>query len=109
MPIKYQKVTSGTSLDGSNPVIFIVGQQSETFGFATLPPFGRQTTIYFVNVTENDITLTFPANLVEFAFVNGSKITQDYTITVQPNKSKGINLFLAEDNDDHVYAFTSIM
>lgn len=108
MPVKYQKTTSGTSLDGSNPVIFVVGQQSETFGFATLPPFGRQTTIYFVNVTENDITLTFPANLVEFAFVNGSKITQDYTITVQPNKSKGINLFLAE-HDGHVYAFTAIM
>jgi hypothetical protein len=107
IPIKYSVESSATALDGTNTNIVIFGLQSETIGFNVIPEFGKTLSIQYVNETENEITLTIPSNIVNSVFVNGDKLTENYTLNIPSQKSKRLDLLVIQ-NGSNIYGFVNI-
>lgn len=91
IPITYNVITSCQSIDAANyGTIMILGTQDETVSFTTVPPLGRRLRLYYVNVTNNNLTITInPANFshVDYFFFNGSVLTSSTTYTVPANSN----------------------
>ena len=108
IPQNFTITNSAVGLNGNYTVIVIFGQQSETMSFSEYMPNGKETTIQYINETENAITLTLPITGIDNMYVNGTKITADYTITFQPNTTKRIKI-IAGMIDNHGYSFINII
>lgn len=108
VPIKYITTNSVASLDGSNTVIVVNCSQNESFGFSTAPALGKLTTIYCVNSSSSSITLTIPSNLVDSIFVNDNLLTSDYTLQIEPEKCKRIDISLIPMSSSTICAFVNI-
>lgn len=108
MPLKTAVVTNATTLDGTNSSIVILGLQSETLGFTTAPELGKILTIQYVNTTSNSINVTIPNSLANNTYVNGTKLTSEYVLTVGANEAKRIDAMLVQ-NSGTTYAFVNIL
>ena len=108
VPIKYITTNSVASLDGSNTVIVVNCSQDESFGFSTAPALGKLTTIYCVNSSSSSIALTIPSNLVDSIFVNDNLLTADYTLQIEPEKCKRIDISLIPMSSSTICAFVNI-
>ena len=103
IPLSVSLSGTATNIDGSKTNIVVFGQQSETFDFSTTPTLGKTTTIHYINETENAISLTIPYNLVTTTYYNGSKLTSNQVVNIEPNKCKRFDVLLVQKESD-VYA-----
>jgi hypothetical protein len=103
IPLSLSLSGTATNIDGSKTNIVVFGQQSETFGFSTIPTIGKTTTINYINETENSISLTIPYDLVTTTYYNGSKLTSNQVVNIEPNKCKRFDVLLVQKESD-VYA-----
>ena len=103
IPLSYTVLQTGTSIDGSKTNVVIFGLESETLGFSTTPTLGKTTTIYYINETENSISLTIPYNLVNTTYYNGQKLTANKVVTIPVNTSKRFDVLLVQSGSN-VYA-----
>lgn len=103
IPLSLSLSGTATNIDGSKTNIVVFGQQSETFGFSTIPTIGKTTTINYLNETENSISLTIPYDLVTTTYYNGSKLTSNQVVNIEPNKCKRFDVLLVQKESD-VYA-----
>ena len=53
---------------------------------------GYPYTIYYVNGSENQITLTIPNNMFNNLYINGAKVSSSYLLQVQTETVKKIEL-----------------
>lgn len=103
IPLSLSLSGTATNIDGSKTNIVVFGQQSETFGFSTIPTIGKTTIINYLNETENSISLTIPYDLVTTTYYNGSKLTSNQVVNIEPNKCKRFDVLLVQKESD-VYA-----
>lgn len=99
----YNILSSVVNIDLTNVnSVVIGGTTNETFSLSSQPLLGYPYTIYYANVSQNSITLTIPANLVTTLYINGSKITNNYSLQVPVNTSKKIDLIVFVNNTDTI-------
>ena len=89
----YDVVYSASNLNLSdvNSVV-ITGTTDETFSISGSPKMGYPYTIYYVNGSENQITLTIPNNMFNNLYINGTKVKSSYLLQVQTETVKKIEL-----------------
>lgn len=89
----YNVVSSATNLNLAdiNSVV-ITGTANETFSISGTPKMGYPYTIYYVNSSENQIILTIPSNMFNNLYINGTKITSNYSLQVQTGTAKKIEM-----------------
>lgn len=72
--------------------VVITGTTNETFSISGTPKMGYPYVIYYVNASENQITLTIPNNMFNNLYINGTKVTNNYSLQVQTGTLKKIEL-----------------
>lgn len=104
IPLKYSINTSATSLDGTNSTLAVISSASETLGFSTLPKNGQLITLQYANISENSITVTIPTTLSNAVFINGTRISSNYTLQLNSNTSKRLDILLvSQDNVNYMF------
>lgn len=89
----YLTTNSVTNLDISSYSTFLVDiLQNETLSTTNTPKLGYPYTIYIMNNTENQITVTIPSNITTVVYVNSQKLTADYTLNIATNTVKAISV-----------------
>lgn len=109
VPIKYELVTSVANLDGSNTVIISNCSQNENIGFSTPPTFGKIISLYCIGANTNQITLTIANTLATSIFLNGSLLTENYNLQLNPQESKRIDFLIVNIDANTTCAFINII
>lgn len=115
-PITYQVTDSCSNIDGGGyGTIVINASQSESISFSTIPTFGRTVKIYYMNNTDNALSMTInPSDFssITHFYLNGNKVTAQSAITVNPNKSVRIDVVFMQytvDNEAQTVCFADIV
>jgi len=108
VPVKYATTNSISSLDGTNTVLVVNCGQSESFGFSTIPTVGRVTTLYCVNASENQITLTIPNAIADSVFVDGTLISANHNVTLSVRQCKRFDFTIIPMGETTAAAFINI-
>jgi len=89
----YNIIASAANLNlGDVNSVVITGTIDEIFSISGTPKMGYPYTIYYVNASENQITLTIPNNMFNNLYINGTKVTSSYSLQVQNGIVKKIEL-----------------
>lgn len=89
----YNIVSSAANINLSNVnSIVITATTNETFSLSETPIMGYPYVIYYVNTSDNIITLNIPNNIFNNLYINGTKMTSNYSLQVQNGTAKKIEL-----------------
>ena len=108
VPVKYSIANSIASLNASNTVIVVNCAQDETFGFSGNPVLGKLMTLYCINATQGNVSLTIPTSLANSIFVNGNLLSSNYVLQIEAQKCKRIDCTVIEMTSTTVCAFINI-
>lgn len=112
----YKTITSCANIDAQGyNTILIIGTQSETVSFSSVPDFGNKLRLYYVNVTNDTINVTVDPTQFQtstYFFFNGRVLTSSIVYPVQPNSNLCMEILLLSYNNNgtsQVFTFGDVI